>query len=123
MKIFNKMKTKLILATTLSMLFFPAAVWGVTGFTLSNDYDLPEGTITEIATSIMSWLLGIFAVLGVMGFVISGIIYLTSAGDENAISRAKQAMVYSILGIIVGLSGYLIIVAVQSMLGGSTIDF
>ena len=122
MKIYNKINTKIILVTALSILFFPIAVWGQTtgGWVLANTYGLPEGTLTEIASNILSWILEIFAILGIVGFVISGIIYLVSTGDETAISRAKQAMLYSILGVIVGLSGYLIMQAVDTMLMGGS---
>jgi len=88
------------------------------GWALANPYGLPQGSILGIASNLLFWLLTIFAILGVIGFVIAGIIYLVSAGDETTIGRAKKAMVYSIVGIIVGLSGFLIMQAVAAMLGG-----
>jgi hypothetical protein len=61
----------------------------------------------------------VVGILGVIGFVIAGIIYLTAAGDEGQIDKGKQAMVYSIVGIIVALLGVIIINAVKTMLGGT----
>ena len=120
-------KQKTILATVLSsVLFLPMVVLGyssTTGWSLNNDYNLPGGTITGIVSGVLDWLLGIFAILGVIGFVISGIIYLASAGDDTAIERAKRAMLYSILGIVVGLSGFLIMYAIDTMLTGSSSTF
>jgi len=55
----------------------------------------------------------------VIGFVISGIIYLISAGDEDAQERAKRAMIYSITGVIVGLAGLVIIYTADSFLRGT----
>ncbi len=80
---------------------------------------LPTGTLTGIITSGMNWLLIIVGILGVIGFVISGIIYLTAAGDEGQIDKGKNAMVYSIVGVIVALLGLVIIQAVQGLLGGT----
>jgi hypothetical protein len=99
-------------------------IWGSSsssggGWTLSDPYGLPSGSILGIASNLLFWLLAIFAILGVVGFVIAGIIYLVSAGDETMITRAKDAMIYSIVGIIVGLSGFLIMQAVAAMLSGS----
>ena len=135
-------KQKTILATMLSVLFFPMTVFALDwsaavdsngnfsvgigsngslsggGWALANPYGLPQGSILGIASNLLFWLLTIFAILGVIGFVIAGIIYLVSAGDETTIGRAKKAMVYSIVGIIVGLSGFLIMQAVAAMLGG-----
>jgi hypothetical protein len=71
----------------------------------------------------MNWLLIVVGILGVIGFVIAGIIYLTAAGDTEQIDKGKKAMIYSIVGVIVALIGVVIIQAVQGMLGGSSKTF
>ena len=68
----------------------------------------------------MLWLLGILGFVAVIGFVISGILYLVAAGDEDAQARAKRAMIYSITGVIVGLAGLVILYAAQRLLAGQT---
>lgn len=77
---------------------------------------LPGGSLIDIVTGIMNWLLIVVGILGVIGFVIAGIIYLTAAGDDTRIEKGKQAMVYSIVGVIVALIGVVVIQAVQGML-------
>ena len=84
---------------------------------------LPGGSIMGIVTNGMNWLLILVGVLGVIGFVIAGIIYLTAAGDEDQIGRGKRTMINSIIGIIVALLGLIIIRAVQGMLGGTSKAF
>ena len=81
---------------------------------------LPGADVKTIITGILKWLLGVFGTLGIISFVISGIMYLVSAGNDDMISKAKKGMTYSIIGIIVGLSGYIIIWAVDQMLRGSS---
>jgi hypothetical protein len=73
--------------------------------------------------SIMSWILAILGFIGIIGFVISGILYLTAAGDEGKMGTAKNAMTYSIIGVIVGILGYVMIQAINSMLGGTSTTF
>ena len=80
---------------------------------------LPAGSIVGIITGGMNWLLVIVGILGVIGFVIAGIIYLTAAGDEDQIGKGKKAMIYSIIGVIVALIGVVVIQAVQGLLKGS----
>lgn len=77
---------------------------------------LPGGTITEIIFNVMNWILVLVGIIGIIGFVIAGILYLTSAGDDSRAGTAKQAMTYCIIGIIVALMGYVIIQAADSML-------
>jgi len=52
--------------------------------------------------------------------VISGIMYLTAAGDEDQITKAKSAMKWSIVGVIVGLGGFVAIQAIDSWLDEGT---
>lgn len=84
---------------------------------------LPSGSVIGIITNGMNWLLILVGILGVIGFVIAGILYLTAAGDEGQIEKGKTAMIYSIVGVIVALLGVVIIKAVQGMLGGSSKSF
>ena len=71
----------------------------------------------------MLWALGLLGFFAVIGFVISGIMYLVAAGDEDQQKKAKKAMYYSITGVIVGLIGLVVIYAVQKMLAGSQTQF
>jgi len=100
---------------------FVSAQWNVND--ANKDAGLPKGTITGIITNIMKWLLTLIGVVGIIGFAIAGILYLTAAGDDNQIGRAKTAMMYSIIGVIVALIGYVIIQAVNTMLGGDSTTF
>ncbi len=84
---------------------------------------VPGGSIYGIINSTMNWLLAILGFLGIIGFVIAGILYLTAAGDEDQIGKAKNAMMYSIIGVIVALLGFVIIQAVNNWLGGTNASF
>ncbi len=84
---------------------------------------LPNDTIYGIINRTMNWLLMILGFIGIIGFVIAGILYLTAAGDEDQIGKAKTAMMYSIIGIIVALMGFVIIRAVESWLSAGAFTF
>lgn len=79
-------------------------------------FGLPTGSVIGIIENILFWLLGILGLVGVIGFVISGILYLVSVGDEAGIERAKNAMKWSIVGVVVGLMGVVVIQAINLML-------
>jgi hypothetical protein len=85
-----------------------------------NAYGLPDGSIMGIIVNILNWLLALLGIAGIIGFLISGILYLTSAGDGKQAEKAKAAMMYSIYGIIVGLAGYVIMKAVFAMLNAQS---
>lgn len=115
----NKIKA-LGFAASAMMLAAPALVMAAGAFdpTAGGATGLPTGSITDIVTNIMKWLLMMVGILGVIGFAIAGILYLTAAGDEGRIETAKKAMVSSIIGVIVAIIGVVILQAVAVMLGG-----
>ena len=81
---------------------------------LASTTGLPGGTFEDVVNSFMLWIIALIGFISIIALVISGIMYLTSAGNDKQISTAKTAMTWSIVGIIVALSGYIII---------NTIDF
>ena len=80
---------------------------------------LPKKPLNDIIDNLALWLLTVFGFIAVIGFVVSGIIYLISAGDEDAQERAKRAMIYSITGVLVGLAGLVVIVAIDYFLNAT----
>jgi len=79
---------------------------------------LSNTPVIDIITNVMQWFLGIVGFIAIISFCISGIIYFTAAGNEETAKNAKKALTYSILGVVVALSGFVIIRAVDIMMGG-----
>ena len=77
---------------------------------------LSETSVAGIVVNLMKWMLYLFGFLAIIAFVISGIQYLTAAGSMNMIETAKRNMNYSIIGVIVALSGVVILTAIDSLL-------
>lgn len=93
------------------------------GWSLTNPYGLPSGSILGIISNLLYWLLAVFAIAGIIGFVLSGIFYLLAGADEGNAKKGKSGMTASIIGIIVGLSGFVIMQAVAAFLGGGSKTF
>ncbi|MFZ5982346.1 MAG: hypothetical protein ACOYS2_02135 [Patescibacteria group bacterium] len=89
-------------------------------FETPSSTNLPEGSIFKIVENIMNWILALVGVLGVIGFAIAGVLYLTAAGNDSQIDKAKNAMLYSIIGVIVALVGLIALKAAKSMLGAES---
>ena len=93
------------------------------GICYPDNSGLSEATVSNIVFNIFSWLMGLFTTLAIIAFVISGIQYVTAAGSEDQMNTAKDNAKYAIMGIIVGLSGFVIIQAINTALQGNSIDF
>jgi hypothetical protein len=75
-----------------------------------------QGDLGTIIGRILKWALGFLLVIAVGAFVISGILYVTAGGEEGRIKTAKTIMIFAIVGVIVGLIGYVAIQTVQGLL-------
>lgn len=70
-----------------------------------------------VLVSIMQYLLLIFTVVAVIGFIVSGLIFIT-AGASGRAEVGQKWLVYTIIGIIVGLVGYIFIRLITGLLSG-----
>lgn len=90
--------------------------------TMATDWRIPsEGTgipTTKADQSAVTNALGaVFIVVGavcVLFILIGAIRYVTSGGDANGVSRAKDTILYAVIGLVVTLAAFLI---VQLVLG------
>ena len=56
----------------------------------------------------LSWLYGIIAVIAVIFIIYAGISYMTSAGDSGKLAKAKQTILYAIIGLVIVALAYAI---------------
>ncbi len=93
------------------------------GVCLPTETGLSDMSIRDLLQKFMYWLLLIVGMIAIIAFVIAGIQYLASAGDEKLAEKGKQNMLNAIIGIIVALSGLVVINAISSFLSTSTTAF
>jgi hypothetical protein len=100
-----------------------------TGFTSIGGVCFPSNTglstapISTILANIFSWIMGLFTTFALIAFVISGIQYFMAAGSSEMMEVAKRNATYALLGIIVGLSGFIIVKAIAAALSGQSYSF
>jgi len=89
----------------------PGAVRSVLG-------NLPETLNPESRiASIVNWLLGIAATVSVLLIVVSGIRYITSAGNQQEIDDAKRTITYSIIGLVVTILAIVVVNVIIRIIG------
>jgi Na+-driven multidrug efflux pump len=80
---------------------------------------LSERSVKDILTNLLKWILQIVGIIAVMGFVISGIMYLVSTGNEEVITKAKKYMTYCLIGIVVVLASFVVIQTIDAIMNAS----
>lgn len=88
------------------------------GVCFPTNTGLSNAPIHVILSNIFSWMMGLFTTLAVVAFVISGIQYLMASGNEDLAKAGKKNASNALIGIIVGLSGFIIIQAIAAALSG-----
>lgn len=66
-------------------------------------------SVASILQNVLNFLLSIIGVLAIIAVVISGLLYLTAAGNPKQIESAKKLLFYAIIGIVVALGSLVIV--------------
>jgi len=83
----------------------------------------PTGVPTDIEAAIMNitnYVLGFITIVATLIVIYGGVLYLTAAGNQDQIGKAKTTIVYGIVGIVIcGLAYALVIVVSNVILAGA----
>jgi len=98
---------------------YEAAGSGV-DLTAVKESGLADTKIETILEKFLTWLLGVVGIIALIGLVVSGIIYLISAGNDEMITKAKKYMTYCLVGIVVVLASFVIVKALDTLIKGGS---
>lgn len=77
-----------------------------------------DDTAMPVVVYIISVVLGLIGIVAVGVIVYGAIIYVTSTGDAVKLNRAKNSIVYGVIGLVVALSAYGIVYFVSQSIWG-----
>ena len=69
---------------------------------------LPTQSPAEYTSTIIRWVLGIIGVLLVALIVYGGVIYATSAGNQEQVDTGKRILYYAIIGVVIVFAAFII---------------
>ena len=78
-----------------------------------GDAKTKVGGIAQTAIDILFWAIGIIAVIMI---IVGGIMYATSMGDPGKAKKAKDAIMYGIVGLVIALLAFAIVRFVTGVL-------
>ena len=86
---------------------------------LQGDENIPGGEtdFRTLVLTIISYFLGFLGLLATIMIIYGGITYVSSAGNDEAVGKAKKIILYAVIGIIVILLSFVI---VNAVLGAQT---
>ena len=87
--------------------------WG-SGF----ENPLESKDFTELAESIIEWIVNIGILIAVFMIIYSGILFMISRGNDEDITKAKKALMWSLIGLAILIMGKTWITLIESILSG-----
>lgn len=75
-----------------------------------------SGDITTLGQVIVNKIWIVFTIIAIVMFVIAGILFMTAQGQPEKIATARNAFLWGVVGIAVGILAYTIVTVVGSLL-------
>jgi len=66
-------------------------------------------TLSAIAANVLTFLLSILGTIALIMLIVSSMMYLTAAGDEERIDKGKNMFKYSLIGIIIAMASLAVV--------------
>jgi len=76
-------------------------------------------SFTGLAEKIITWIINIGISVAVIMIIYSALLFMTSAGNEEKVSKARKALTWSIIGLAILISSRAFIVLIKNILGAS----
>lgn len=74
------------------------------------------GSIDELAEKIGRAAWSVFGIVALICFIVAGILFLTAAGNPEKIQQARNAFLWGVAGVVVGILAYSIIKIIENFL-------
>lgn len=87
----------------------PAYAAPNTDYVTSTDPDAGNTDLMSTINTVINVVLGIVALIAVIMIIIGGISFITSQGDSAKVTKAKNTVLYGVIGLVVALLAFAIV--------------
>ena len=93
-----------------------------TGSTTPTKFDNPIeiDSVSELLDSILNNMMGLIVVIAVIFIIIGGILYMSSAGNETMVKRAKQTWTGAVVGLAIALASPTFLKQIKEILNSNS---
>jgi phosphotransferase system glucose/maltose/N-acetylglucosamine-specific IIC component len=107
---------KLITKTTAPALAWvlavPAMAQSIDPIDPATGFD--KESLTTTLEDLAQWLLGIIGVIAVIMILYGAFLYITAAGNDESIAKAKSVIIYGLIGVLIAILSFAIVSFVAS---------
>jgi len=103
MKLTTKLATGTFAVLCVALIVAPAVSFAVFDPPPASTKTIDASYVKTIIEKVTGWMQGIFFLIAVIFIIYAAFVYLTSAGNEEKIKKAKSIIIYAIVAIAVAL--------------------
>lgn len=110
--ILNIVAVALTVAGLGSIATLSPAAYAVAGDQFIGDItpgDAVRGDLTDLIKNVINIVLGVVGILAVVMMIMGGISFITSQGDAGKVTKARNTILYGVVGLIVALLAFAIV--------------
>lgn len=96
----------LLLATVYTLHALPALAQPDLGLRYGEKVGLGQKSLTLVAADIINWLLGLLGIAAIVIILYAGFLWMTSAGNDENIKKAKGMLSAGVVGLVIILAAY-----------------
>ncbi|PID86457.1 hypothetical protein CSB08_00555 [Candidatus Gracilibacteria bacterium] len=74
-----------------------------------SNWDTPDSRVTSGITNLIANTIKYVAVIAVISLMLAGFMYLLSGGQEEKVNKAKKMIIWSLTGVLLSISAWMII--------------
>jgi len=78
----------------------------------------PDTTVWDILSNLLNILFVILLSVAVIFFIIAGFYFITAQGDTDKIAKARQFVLWAVIGLLVAFAGWAFVYLVNQITGG-----
>ncbi len=98
-----------VAASVLALEGFPIAAGAVSFFDPATSLGLTSADLVTTVINIINWALGLLAIIAVALIIYGGYYWLTAAGNEERITKAKKIILNTVIGLVIILLAWAIV--------------
>jgi len=109
------MKKLALITSSILLLAMPVTALAQTSYTIEDigsSIGLGTADLKDTVVNVIQWVLGILALVAVVMIIYGGIVWMTAAGNEDRIGKAKKVISAAVIGLIIVLLAWAIVIFV-----------
>ncbi|MFH1656665.1 MAG: TrbC/VirB2 family protein [Candidatus Nealsonbacteria bacterium] len=85
---------------------------------LAQPRSAPTVNVMQLLDKIVNWLFSILLIVAVIYLILAGYFFITAQGDPEKVSKARNMVLYALIGVLVAFAARGLVLLIETISGG-----